>query len=208
MNRKKRLLIIAGVALLHPLVYYPVNIISSHLPSSVFYNFQTAIDGWIPYLSWTWFFYYIGDLYIFFFAAYVVWKLPEKKFLRAVYAYIGMIIIAALIQIALPAESSWPRNLDNLASVQRWFHESIAIYPYACLPSMHVALSVLPACLSLSVLRSYWLKSFSVFLAALITISTVTLKEHYFLDSATGLIFALLFYAYWRWNFKKLPWKH
>jgi membrane-associated phospholipid phosphatase len=61
-----------------------------------------------------------------------------------------------------------------------------------------VALSVLPAALSLSVLERPSARWASVVAAALITISTLTLKEHYFLDSATGVLLGLSAFAWWR----------
>jgi len=190
-----------GVALLHSLCYYSVNLINSKRPSAALNNFETIVDGWIPYLGWTWIFYYLGDIYVLFFGSYLVWKLSEAKFYRAVMTYVGVIIGGALVQIALPAESPWPKDLT---SVQQFFHNFFSSGPYACLPSMHVVLIVLPACLSLSVLRFHWLKAFSILLAILITISTLTLKEHFFLDTLTGGILGLLSYGFWRLDFKKL----
>jgi membrane-associated phospholipid phosphatase len=50
--------------------------------------------------------------------------------------------------------------------------------------------------------------------AVLIVVSTLTLKEHFFIDTLTGVIFASIFYGFWRLDFKKLlcqqkeGWKH
>jgi membrane-associated phospholipid phosphatase len=81
-------------------------------------------------------------------------------------------------------------------------HNLISMRPYACLPSMHVALSVLPVCILYSVLKSIWIRIFSTLLAVLITVSTLTLKEHYFLDALAGLLLALIFYGFWRGDLK------
>jgi hypothetical protein len=69
---------------------------------------------------------------------------------------------------------------------------------YACLPSMHVALTIFPTCLSFSVFRSRLIRTILVILTVLITISTLTFKEHVFLDAVTGILLALVFYAVWR----------
>lgn len=202
LNWSRRLLLMSGVVILHLACYnFLVRDINGQRAPSELLNLQTVVDSWIPYAGWTWFFYYLGDLYIVFFAAYVVWKLPEAKFLRSVWIYIVMIIFGALLQIALPSKSPWP---ESLASVQHWFHISFSINPYACLPSMHVALAVLPTCIGLRILKSFWLKALSIAMASLIAISTISMKEHYFLDSLSGVIFALLFYVIWRWDFKDL----
>ena len=142
-----------------------------------------TIDGWIPYLSWTWPLYFGAHLYVTLWAGLLVWSLPKVKFERAVCAYVGMIVVAAVIQIAIPAEAPWPSDME---SVQQFVHESLALRPYACLPSMHVALSVLPAGIGLVALESRSARTLSVVLALLITVSTLTMKEHFFLDAVVG----------------------
>jgi ribonuclease HII len=131
--------------------------------------------------------YYVGDLYILFWGAIVVWKMPHREFTRAIPVYGAMIIIGALMHIVFPGRSPWP---ENGAFVQRWFHEQITFDPYVCLPSMHVALTVLPACMTFDVLSSRSVRIVSTVLAALITVSTITLKEHYALDAVAGTLLA------------------
>lgn len=190
---------IIGVVVLHGLCYQAVNILNSHRPLSAFVNFHMVVDDWIPYIPLTLFFYYLGDAYILFFAPIVVWKLSDKKFIRAVGVYAGMIISGALIQLAFPCQAPWP---NHLASIQMFVHKQAFLRPYACLPSMHVALTVLPACILFWVTRSCWLRASSTMVAFLITVSIVTAKEHYFLDAVTGIAFALVFYVLWRSGFK------
>jgi membrane-associated phospholipid phosphatase len=105
-----------------------------------------------------------------------------------------MIIIGALIQLTFPARAPWPTDFD---SVQRFIHDLFSLRPYACLPSMHVALSILPACIGLVTLHSRLLKTLSVFIALLITASTLTMKEHYFLDALTGVVLGVLTAILW-----------
>lgn len=178
-----------------------VNLINSFRPYSSFYDFHTIIDSWIPYIGWTWIFYYFGDIFILVGASIIVLRLSDMKFFRAMYVYSGMIITGALFQIALPGKAPWPYDL---ASVQQFVHNLISMRPYACLPSMHVALSVLPVCILFSVFKSSLIRFFSTLLAVLITVSTLTLKEHFFLDALTGLMLGLVFYGFWRLNFKKV----
>jgi hypothetical protein len=185
----------AGIALLHVACYYVVNITNSHRPSTDLVDLTLAIDGWIPYVGWTWVIYYFGDIYIVFWAGAVFWQIPRARFGRAVYTYCGMILVGALVQLLVPATAPWPASPT---AVQRWMHELISMRPHACLPSMHVALTVLPAGLAVSVLRSRSLRVLSVILAALITVSTLTLKEHYFLDAASGVALGVAAYAFWR----------
>jgi len=200
-NFTKRLLIIISIALLHSFSYYSVNIINSNRPSSDFYNFHIIIDSQIPYIGWTWVFYYFGDIYIIIWATMVVLKLQDRQFLQAVYVYSGMIISGAVIQLILPGVAPWP---NDSIEPQQLAHSLIFMRPYACLPSMHVALTVLPACILYSVFKSIWIRVFSTLTAVLITISTLTLKEHYFLDAVTGVLLAFIYYGIWRLNFKNL----
>jgi membrane-associated phospholipid phosphatase len=38
----------------------------------------------------------------------------------------------------------------------------------------------------------------------IIGVPTLTLKEHFFIDTLAGVIFAFIFYGFWRLDFKKL----
>jgi hypothetical protein len=191
-----RLALLVGVGLLQILCF---NLVSLASEGRVLWDFHTVIDDWIPYMGWTWVIYYSGILYFSLFGGVMAWRLPSVLFRRAVYTYVGMIVTGATLEIALPAWSPWP---EQMVTVQRWFHDFFQLHPYACLPSMHVALSVLAACLSLHVLKSRTLKMISVAMASMISLSTVTLKEHFFLDIPTGLILGLVFYGLWRFRIR------
>jgi membrane-associated phospholipid phosphatase len=186
---------VAAVVALHIALYYLVNFVNAGRPAESLFDFQTGIDGWIPFIPSSSVVYYTGDAYILFFGAYILSKLPAPSFPRAIAAYAGMIVAGAAIQLTLPARAPWPADP---APMQAWMHDAIALRAYACLPSMHVALSVLPAALSLHVLERPLARWTSVVLAGLITLSTLTLKEHYFLDAATGVLLGLCAYAWWR----------
>ncbi len=189
-----RLTAISAVVLLHAGCYLFVNLINSRRDLSAFADLEIALDRWVPFLEWTWTIYYLGDLYIILWGAFVVWRMPKPWFRQAILAYAGMVVVGAAIQLALPARAPWP---ETLTDAQSWVHGLIVMRPYACLPSMHVALSVLPAALGVAVLDDRWLRTMSVGFAILITISTVTLKEHFVLDAAAGVLLALSAYVYW-----------
>lgn len=195
LNWAIRLSTIIGIGVLHYVCYYMVNLINSLRQSSVFFNFSTVVDNWIPYFGWSWVFYYFGDVYVSLGAAIIVWRLSDKMFVRALYVYIGMIITGALIQLTLPGKAPWP---NELIGAQHFVHNLISMRPYACLPSMRVALTVFPTCIIFSVTKSKLIRILSTLTAILITFSTLTMKEHFFLDTLTGLILGLSFYAIWR----------
>jgi membrane-associated phospholipid phosphatase len=190
----KRLFLMIGIICLHASCYYLVNLINSSRPESAFLDLRVFLDNHIPYLSWTWVIYYFGDVYITLFAAIIALQLPEKKFIRLILTYVGMVVTGALIQIALPAAAPWP---GEITKPQLFFHELISMRPYACLPSMHVALTVLPAGVLFSVTKKTSIRFFSTIMAILISISTLTLHEHFVLDLLTGVLLGLIFYLFW-----------
>lgn len=199
---RSRLAAISAVVLLHACCYFVVNLINSGRELTAFVDLEIALDRWVPFLEWTWTIYFFGDLYIILWGAFVVWQMPRPWFRRAILAYAGMIVVGAAVQLAVPASAPWPVALTG---VQRWVHGLIAIQPFACLPSMHVALAVLPTAMGLAVLDARWLDSISVGCAVLITISTVTLKEHFVLDAVAGVVLGLAAYAYWAAGARIVP---
>jgi hypothetical protein len=166
-------------------------------PSASLLSFHIFVDNWIPYLPWTWIFYYLGDVYILPVAGLILWRLRYSRFRRAVLVYAGMIISGAMIQLTIPSICPWPKQLSW---AQDYFHHFFLTGPHACLPSMHVALTVLPGCILFSVVDSPWIRGLSTLFVALITLSTVTMKEHYVLDMLTGIFFGLFFYIIWKWS--------
>ena len=191
----RRLRPMAAVVVLHIALYYVVNAVNSARPATALFDFGLPIDGRIPFVRSSVIVYYLGDAYILLWGAYILGRLTPPGFRRAIMAYAGMIVVGAAIQLALPARAPWPADP---AAMQAWVHDSIALRAYACLPSMHVALSVLPAAMSVAVLDRPAARWASVLAVVLITISTLTLKEHYFLDAATGTLLGLSAYAFWR----------
>ncbi len=191
----RRLPAMVAVVALHILLYYVVNAVNSTRPAGSLFDFEMPIDGRIPFIRSSSIVYYLGDAYILLWGAYILGRLTPAGFRRAIMAYAGMIVVGAAIQLALPARAPWPADP---AAMQAWVHDSIALRAYACLPSMHVALSILPAALSVAVLDRPAARWASVLAVVLITISTLTLKEHYFLDAATGTLLGLSAYVLWR----------
>jgi membrane-associated phospholipid phosphatase len=193
--RTLRAVLISANIALHIAVHDLVTGINAARPASVFRDLALPIDGQIPYVAWTWVIYYFGDLYILFWGSYVVWKLPSRQFSRAVVAYTVMILVGAAIHLAFPGRSPWP---EEGAAVQHWFHEQITYDRNVCLPSMHVALTLLPTCMTFHLFRSRGVRIVVSIAALLISASTVTLKEHFVLDVIAGTVLALVVYAVWR----------
>jgi hypothetical protein len=198
-HRLGHLLILLGTGLFHLVCYSLVNRVT-RWASLPIHDYSLAIDHHIPYLGWSSLFYYGGYIYIFLVAGIIIWRLPNRQFYRAVSTYLAMILTGALLEIIFASASPWPLRMIPL---QRRMHAVLSLDFYACLPSMHVALAVLPTCLSFSVVRSWPLRTLLIILATLITISTVTFREHVFLDAISGILLGLVFFAIWKFGRRK-----
>ncbi len=184
---------ILGVALFHIACYRLVNALTQWAPLTI-HDYSIFIDAWIPYWGWTACFYYLGDLYVLLGAFLIVWKLPHRMFHRAVAAYVLMILTGAGLEYVFAAASPCP---TRMIALQQTVHRMLWLHPFACLPSMHVALTVFPTCLAFSVWPSRPVRSGLVLMTVLISLSTLTLKEHVAWDVVAGVVLALAFYAVW-----------
>ena len=120
----------AGVLLLHLACYFLVNYYNGRRPAGALFDFWTRVDDWIPYIGWTWIFYYFGVLYMSGWAIILAAKMPDRSLRPALHAYLFMIVTGNLLQIAFPAHSPWPQNP---ASFQYFMHTYISNDPYVCL---------------------------------------------------------------------------
>ena len=194
LGRWLRSALVLLVVLLHFSVYRLVNDINAVRPPSAFHDFSTSVDARIPYLDWTWIIYYGALPYTMILGTIVVWRLSSRLSLHAIAAFALMIVAGGALQLMLTARSPWPANVWH---VQRFFH-SISSDPFVCLPSMHVALVTLTAALSTAVFRSSWVRVIQSAVVVLISLSTLTLKEHYALDVLAGAFLGAIVYLSWK----------
>jgi hypothetical protein len=194
-KRLIRSALILIVVLLHFGVYRLVNNINAVRSPIVFHDFSTSFDAMIPYLAWTWIIYYGALPYTIIMGAIVAWQLSSSQSLRAMAAFAIMIIAGGALQLIFPAHSPWPANVCR---VQSFFH-TISFDPFVCLPSMHVSLVTLTAALSTAVFRSFRTRAIQISVAFAISLSTLTLKEHYALDAIAGILLAAIVYLSWRY---------
>jgi membrane-associated phospholipid phosphatase len=116
-----------------------------------------------------------------------------------------MIFTAGLIQLLVPAESPLPANMNG---VQLWFHRYLFDDLYVCFPSMHVALTVFVACIGATYFRRVGPRAVLCLVVTLIFLSTITLKEHYVVDSVAGALFALIFFMFYYFHPGKYVRRH
>jgi membrane-associated phospholipid phosphatase len=190
-----RTALVAGVVVLHFGVYRLVNVVNAGRPTSAYLDLSTPVDGWLPYLGWTWVVYYAALPYVMGFGSLAVLKLSPRLALRAAGTYVGMMLAGGALQLLFPAHSPWPAEVSP---VQRFFHESVSWDPFVCLPSMHVALVALTACLASAVSPTRRTRIAHGAVAVLVSLSTLTLKEHYVWDVVAGGFLAAAAFAVWR----------
>ena len=145
------------------------------------------IDQKIPFINWTiWF--YISQYIIIPWSFYFV-KDPEN-YSPMFYSMIMAIGISGLIFFLYPTTIHRPEQVNgDLIEGIRWILYQLDA-PTNCFPSLHVAL----ACLcSIYIMREHkWIGLFSWLWSFLIIISTMTLKQHYFVDVIGGAVTAFL----------------
>lgn len=167
------------------------------IPYSTYIDLETAWDAHVPYLEWSWVVYYFGFAYIVFWGAAGIWMMSKRVLRRTITVYSALVLTGAVLHLIIPTEAPWPLVRD-LSAAQHSFKTTWNIEPLACFPSMHVALAILPAYISLYTFRSAFSRVVSVILALLVSASVVTAKEHWLLDVWSGLALGLA--AGWVWR--------
>jgi membrane-associated phospholipid phosphatase len=152
---------------------------------------MTAIDRSAPFLPWTVFF-YVSD-YVLVILAFVLCRTRESA-IRFFGAQMSVIIFATFLHWAVPI--AFPRELYPLPPDVSLLPRFVLSFvrgvdaPTSCVPSLHVADSMLAAFL----MRRERPKLFPWLMlwAVAIAISTLTTKQHYFVDVLTGTALALV----------------
>jgi len=188
-----RLAAAAGVALLHLGAYLLVTRVNAARPESQLWELALPVDAVIPHLAGTWPLYWIVYPFVPLGGWLAISRMARPAYRRALAAYVAIIFVGACVQLLVPARAPWP---VDAAPMQRAYHESGLVLPYANLPSMHVAFATLTAALLTSALPGRVARSAAVAAAICITAGTLTLKEHFVLDAVTGCLLGL---AAWRW---------
>lgn len=193
--RVARLPVMVGVAGLHLACYLAVTRINAGREPADFWQLATPLDMLLPHLPGTWPFYWLTYPFVILGSGAALWRADHLRWRDGVVALVGVTLVGAMIQLLLPAVAPWPANPGP---VMRAYHEGGLVLPYANLPSMHVTYAVLAAGLLHGVFTSRWLRHGATAIAAAITISTVTLKEHFVLDAVAGATLALAATWWWR----------
>lgn len=158
----------------------------------------TFIDHAIP-LSSHWIWVYVS-YYVFIFAPYLLSEnLVVRKILFS--SYMSAASFSCLIFFAFPTSISreqHPLEVVNLSDYVLQFIRN-ADASVNCVPSMHIALSLI-ATLTLA-LQNKKMGGLAALWFLMISYSTMATKQHYFYDVLAGVIFGLIF---WLASFKYL----
>jgi membrane-associated phospholipid phosphatase len=149
------------------------------------FNFEKEI----PFMDWTIWFYISDYLYI----ATVFTLLSNKDNMNKIfYSQIGMLIFAMIIFFILPV--TYPRPEVEYTGISGWMVGLVhsADTPGNSCPSIHVGMTFLAGFGFIKEQKGLF--SLFMFWALLISISTLTLKQHYLFDVIAGFIMAILFY--------------
>ena len=146
------------------------------------------IDEKTPFLAWT---VWIYNSQFFFLAISIYLMRKPKNLSRTLYAMALVSLFSFCIFAIFP--TTLPRNYVTGTGLTAKAFQSLYMIDSSsnCFPSLHVALAWLAA---LGVWQER--RSFGVVIclwAILITISTMTTKQHYFIDVLAGLFLATLF---------------
>jgi len=152
----------------------------------------TWIDREIPFLPWTVWIYLSGIPYLFF--VYLLNRCVISLNIH-LYSFFTLVLISVLIFLIFPI--LYPRELYPLPDhgVDPWSRKILEWMrsvdrPTNCAPSLHVSISYLISLGFLEDRRRYFLP---VFLwSTLLSISTLTLKQHYLVDVISGVGLAVL----------------
>ena len=193
----RRALAIAGVIVLHLVVYYTVTRVNSNRPLEALNDPSIPLDDKIPLIGWTWVFYWAAYPYLTLGAALVVASMREAEYRLAIQAFIVITFIGGAIQLLYPVAAPWTSEAH---AMQIRMHDSAFTRPYACLPSMHVAYSVITGFMGAMIVRSAGLRWFHILLPLAIAVSTLTLKEHYAADAVAGILLGLGGGLWWWWR--------
>ncbi len=150
----------------------------------------SLVDRAVPFLPWTFWIY--ASVYLIYFASAALQR-DANAFNKFLYGYVLAYASSALFFICVP--TTFPRELFPLPQEAATFSEATLQWfrgidrPTNCLPSMHVASAVM------STLVFYRRRPFVFMIfcawAVCISVTTLTTKQHFFVDVVAGAGFGV-----------------
>ncbi len=154
-----------------------------------------ALDRAIPFLPWTVLLYGTAT-----WACLIAWLLvPNRRDAGRLLAAVTIsAVVCMLCFVAFP--TTFPRELyPTPAGDAYWLRELAELResdsPTNCLPSLHVALAWSIGLTAASWMRRAWARAIPIAWASLVTVTTLTTKQHYLVDIPPGFLVGL--FAWW-----------
>jgi len=194
-GRLARLRVIGALLALYLGSYLLVTRFSASLPAAAVRDFALPIDARIPYVAWTWPFYWLAYPFVVLGGGGVLLALPRHAFRPAAMTVAALTLVGMLVQLALPSRAPWP---DDPVAAQQLMHGAGLMLPFAAFPSMHVAYCALVSGFSRLTPGGRVRSGAGWLVTALVAVATLTQKEHYVLDALAGLALAGTALAWWR----------
>lgn len=159
------------------------------------YSLNTIVDDLWPFQP-IWIFVYIADYY-FNLVFYFLMALGSKKnFYVFASATILIQVIAFFFFVFFPVAPPRPELVSNDLLTNMVRENYATDLSYNCFPSLHCGLTVLTALGFYQIQRiPKWLKVSVNIFAALVCLSTLFLKQHFFVDVVFGV--GLAFFLFW-----------
>lgn len=192
-----RIALVLAVAALQLSAFYATYYLYHVISYPAYLDLETWLDRAVPYVAGTWILYYFGFAYILGWGAAGIWSLTNRAVWRTIKIYAILVLTGGVLRLIFPSDSPWPL-VAELSAAQRSFKSSYGIQPLGGFPSMHAALTVLPAYISIHVFKSRITRTVSIVLASLVCISIVTAKEHWAIDVPAGIALGLAAGYIWR----------
>lgn len=151
------------------------------------------VDKVMPFWPWTVWIYFLE--YLMFICAYFGLRSYEL-ITRYFYAYMAILILSCVVFVIYPVtfpRADYPVVGNSISDMALTFLRTYMDSPANCLPSLHVSSCFIS---SFCFLKEDKRKAyFYSFISVLVAISTMTTKQHYFVDVWTAMI--LTFFFYW-----------
>lgn len=191
-NRLNRLIPSRLAAILALAVFFIIFYLGAN-HYSPFPTYSLPIYDWekaIPFLPWTIFFYLLAYAQ----AVLVIILLSGQARKKALLGLLALIAFHGIWFFFWP--TAYPRPLfpETASAFSRFGYNLIVSLdsPSNCFPSLHVAVAIFSW---LAIRRKSRVIAITLALASLLTIaSTLTLKQHFFLDIIGGALTAIIFY--------------
>ena len=151
-----------------------------------------AVDSAMPFWTWTVWIYFTE--YLFFIAAYFGLR-SNDLVTRYFYAYNSILLVSVAVFVIFPVtfpRGDYPVVGDGISDHAMIFLRTYMDGPANCLPSLHVSSCYISS-------FCFWKENrkvayFLSFWSTLVAISTMTTKQHYFVDVWIALLLTLFFY--------------